>query len=54
MHRKDESIYAEIPVEIAQSGRGGVWIAKDVPMTLYIFEYIVRESLLKWWADMAT
>ena len=50
----DKSLYPEIPVEIAQSGGGGSWLAKDTPMTLYLFEYIVRESLIRWWASCST
>jgi len=30
----------------------GVWLAKDTPMLLHVFEYIVRNSLLKWWKSM--
>jgi hypothetical protein len=39
----------EIPLGIAVSGMGGVWIAKDTPMLLHTFEYITRNILLKWW-----
>lgn len=46
--------YPEIPVEHSMSGSGGVWKREDVPMTLSLFEYIVRESLLKWWAEEYT
>ncbi len=31
---------------------GGVWTAKDLPMLLHTFEYIVRGALLKWWQSM--
>ncbi len=35
-------------------GQGGTWLAKDTPMLIHIFEYIVRNSLLKWWGAMIT
>ena len=31
---------------------GGVWTAKDAPMKLHLFEYIVRGALLRWWESM--
>jgi hypothetical protein len=42
----------EKPLGLASSTRGGVWVAKDVPMLLHTFEYIVRKALLKWWSTM--
>jgi hypothetical protein len=39
----------EIPLGVAVSSMGGVWVAKDVPMLLHTFEYITRHALLKWW-----
>lgn len=43
---------SEKPIGHATSMRGGVWLAKDTPMLLHIFEYIVRHSLIKWWRSM--
>jgi len=40
-------------VGLATSTRGGVWLAKDVPISLHTFHYIVREALLGWWKSMA-
>jgi len=40
-------------VGLAASTRGGVWLAKDVPISLHTFHYIVREALLGWWKTMA-
>ncbi len=46
--------FAEFPhVGIAGAMLGSSWKAKDVPVHLHIFEYIVRHSLLNWWKDMA-
>lgn len=40
-------------VGLAASTRGGIWLAKDVPISLHTFHYIVREVLLAWWKSMA-
>lgn len=40
-------------VGLAASTRGGVWLAKDVPISLHTFHYIVRGVLLSWWKAMA-
>ena len=32
--------------------RGASWSGKDMPMLLHTFEYIVRNSLLKWWDSL--
>jgi hypothetical protein len=37
----------------AMGSRGSVWVARDLPMLLQTFEYIVRNALLKWWRAMA-
>jgi hypothetical protein len=48
-----ENEFAEIPSGFATNGKGGTWVhKKDVPMQLHVFEYIVRNALLKWWASM--
>lgn len=44
--------FFEKPVGIRATARGGTWEAKDLPMTLHIFEHIVRHSLLAWWKLM--
>ena len=44
--------YESPDIGIAASTRGASWEAKDLPMHLHIFEYIVRHSLLKWWDSM--
>jgi hypothetical protein len=50
-HRIDPSWQApaERMTSQATSQRGGVWLAKDVPMNLHLFEYIARGVLLNWW-----
>lgn len=42
-------VYLEKPFGSAMSIMGGIWEAKDCPMLLHTFEYIVRNALLKWW-----
>lgn len=42
----------EVPWGLNTSGLGGVWDAKEAPMLLSIFEYIVRGSLLNWWDEL--
>jgi hypothetical protein len=42
----------EVPLASAMATRGAVWTAKDSPMLLHTFEYIVRKALLKWWESM--
>ncbi|HKZ71328.1 MAG TPA: hypothetical protein VJ020_14670 [Anaerolineales bacterium] len=39
---------AEKPVGLATQALGGIWMAKDAPMLLHTFEYIVRNALLRW------
>ena len=34
-------------------GHGGIWTADEYPMTLSMFEHIVRGALLKWWAGLS-
>jgi hypothetical protein len=49
---KVEGGFEEKPQGLASSSQGGTWLAKDTPMTLHTFEYIVRGCLLTWWASM--
>jgi hypothetical protein len=44
----------EVSVGSAMSTRGAVWVAEDTPMLLYVFEYIVRSTLLNWWQSLVT
>ena len=44
---------AETPLGLAAHRMGGVWVAKDMPLLLHTFEYMVRRVLLKWWATLA-
>lgn len=39
----------EVPFFLAASAQQGKWLARDVPMYLHVFAYIVRGSILKWW-----
>ncbi len=43
---------AEIPLGLATSSHGAVWLQKDIPILLQTFEYIVRNTLLNWWDTM--
>ena len=51
-HRHDNFL-KEQPGTPAIGGKGGAWAAKDMPMLLHTFEYIVRHALLKWWRSIA-
>lgn len=39
----------ERPTGIAAAEGNAAWVAKDLPMHLHVFGYIVRGCLLKWW-----
>ena len=44
--------WSEVMVGYGAGAYGGVWTAKDAPMKLHLFEYIVRGALLSWWESM--
>lgn len=44
----------EIPSGLATRFGTETWLAKDTPMLLHTFEYLVRNSLLKWVESMAS
>ena len=44
-----DSCPEERPSYISASAAGAVWQAKDLPMYLHIFAYIIRGALLNWW-----
>lgn len=44
---------SEIPSGMATRAAGGTWVAKDTPLLLHTFEYIVRNAILKWWENLA-
>lgn len=43
---------AEVPDGLNSGGAGAVWMADQYPMTLSMFEYIVRGVLLNWWRKL--
>jgi hypothetical protein len=43
---------AERPTGLAIGVMGGQWLAKDLPLFLSTFEYMVRGALLNWWQGM--
>lgn len=45
--------YIERPDGIAQFSHDAVWSSADMPMLLWVFEYIVRGSLQGWWLDLS-
>lgn len=51
----DDSVgYSELgTTALAASSYGGVWKAKDLPINLHAFHYIVRGTLLGWWETIA-
>lgn len=50
--RGESNTLNERPLGLAMSTRGGVWTAKDTPMLLHVYEYIVRGALRNWWQSM--
>ncbi|MBP8055091.1 MAG: hypothetical protein KA314_04585 [Chloroflexi bacterium] len=48
--------FVEKPPALAATivGMNGRWVAKDTPLLLHTFEYIVRHSLLNWWKSLLT
>ena len=52
-HTFDGNIWAEVPIGLASGTSEHVWLRKDTPMLLHTFEYLVRQSLLKWWFSMS-
>jgi hypothetical protein len=48
-----ENEWPEIPLAVATATHGGSWTAKDMPMLLHLFEYVVRGAINNWWAKMA-
>lgn len=46
---QDRKRFAETPLSSGMAGQGGAWKKKDAPMQLHIFEYIARDTLLRWW-----
>jgi hypothetical protein len=49
-------IYGEAKAERIRGGAagalGGIWVARDLPMFLHVFEYITRRVLLSWWDSL--
>ncbi len=43
---------AERPPGLAASALGGVWLQRDLPFSLHIFEYIARKVLQSWWSSL--
>ena len=49
---QSNNAFEEKPSAISISMGGHTWVAKDIPIYLHTFEYIVRNALLKWWESM--
>lgn len=47
--RPPSSGHIERPDGIASFSHGGTWASADIPMLLWVFEHVVRGSLLSWW-----
>jgi len=50
--RSNNSFFAEKPPGLAMMTKGATWMAEDTPMLLHLFEYIVRNALIKWWKTL--
>ncbi len=48
----NEGWLPETPLGLAASEHGGVWIAEDMPMLLWVFHHVVRGALLVWWRTL--
>lgn len=44
---------AEKPPYASISSKGGAWLAEDLPISLNAFEYLVRRTMLNWWASLS-
>ena len=42
----------EKPMGMVRGAKGTVWTGGDLPLHLYVFEYIVREALKNWWTQV--
>jgi hypothetical protein len=40
-----------MPFGLAAGDGSSVWLAKDMPMYLHLFEYVVRGALIRWWQE---
>ncbi|XXT23885.1 hypothetical protein WME94_20320 [Sorangium sp. So ce429] len=45
--------YFEAPPGLAAGSHGAIWMAKDMPMLLHVFEYITRGAIINWWRAIA-
>lgn len=51
-HQVMEGVSERGTTGLAASTMGGFWRAKDLPVNLHMYHYLVRETLLKWWASL--
>ena len=49
---KLEEAYEEKPSDLAAGTGTHTWVAKDIPIHLHTFEYMVRGALLQWWDSL--
>lgn len=49
-----DGTYSERDSGLAVHMTGGTWMADDLPMNLYMFEYLTRGALLRWWQHRAS
>jgi len=47
-------VLEECPSGIAAAGADGMWLAEDMVMHFHTFEYIARQALVAWWADLTS
>ena len=52
-HAGDGPDYGETIHGSAQYTQDAVWLKRDVPMRLHVFEYVTRSALLLWWTRRA-
>lgn len=47
----ETGVLTERPFGLGAHVPGATWSAKDMPMLLHIFEYLIQGALLRWWDD---
>jgi hypothetical protein len=46
----NNKVAEEKPFGLSTSMKGGVWMAKDLPLHLHTFEYITRSTIMNWFS----
>jgi hypothetical protein len=52
--RPQSAGYIERADGIATFSHDAIWASADMPMLWWVFEYIVREALVRWWKGLSS